>query len=112
MRPQQEKKKLSLYLTIAEKALLDKLSGTWELSNNQAVIKAIKIAINAPIPTFEAIPTPTPTPTPTDIPTPTPSVTVGLSREDIELLIDERIELLVNSRIDSLEVQGEEIKKN
>lgn len=101
MRTQQDKKKLSLYLTITEKALLDKLSDTWGLSNNQAVIKAIKQATNTPIDTFEAIPTPTPT----------QAVSVGLSKGEIELLIEQKIESLVNSRIDSLEVQEAALRK-
>ena len=109
MRTQQDKKKLSLYVTDSEKALLDKLSETWGCSNNQAVIRAIKIATNTPIDTLEAIPTDTSTHT----------VNIGLSKEDIELLIEERvellvyekIELLVNSRIELLENQGEENAK-
>ena len=109
MRTQQDKKKLSLYVTDSEKALLDKLSETWGCSNNQAVIRAIKIATNTPIDN----------PNDTPINTPTHTVNVGLSKEDIELLIEEKvellvyqkIELLVNSRIELLENQGEENAK-
>jgi hypothetical protein len=94
------KYKVSAYLTDREVKLLDSLAMQWECSKSQAIIKAIKSLTNSDD-----------NPIPTPKPIPTPSVTVGLSKEDVELLIEQKIELLVKSRLDSLEVKGEEIKK-
>ena len=86
------KYKVSAYLTDREVKLLDSLAMQWECSKSQAIIKAIKSLTNSDD-----------NPIPTPKPIPIPSVTVGLSKEDVELLIDERIELLVNSRIEKME---------
>jgi hypothetical protein len=91
------KYKVSAYLTDSEVELLDSLATQWECSKSQAIIRAIRVLTNS-----DNNPNPIPNPIPPH------SVNVGLSKEDVELLIEQKIELLVNPK---LELLGEHTEK-
>jgi len=90
------KYKVSAYLTDSEVELLDSLATQWECSKSQAIIRAIRVLTNSDN-----------NPNPISNPIPPHSVNVGLSKEDIELLIEQKIELMVNPKLEALGEQTE-----